>query len=214
MKKDRLIEVNQIEFEAIINEARSYDLKIIGYKIKDVMIEQMDFRSFLFENCVFDHAMFQGCDFSLALFKNVAFDFCDLSNSKSEQTLYDHVKMTHTKAIGLKSYQSVFKSCKFKDTLLKYASFNESKMTKVTFDHCQLELSDFSMMNKLDVTFESCDCLRINFFKTSLSNVDLSSSNIEGMIISDHYDELRQAILSREQMVDIARSLLKIIPKE
>lgn len=213
MRKEKLKELNQIAFEHMINDARAFDLKVIGYKISDVYIKHMDFKSFLFEHCVFDHVTFQGCDFSLALFRNVEFESCDLSNSITEQSLYDHVNMHHTKAIGLKSYQSVFKSCKFKDTILQYASFSESKMSKVAFDHCHLESSDFSIMNKFDVSFDTCDCTSINFFKTSLAHIDLSNSNIEGMIISDFFFELKQVILSREQMIDMAKSLLKITPK-
>ena len=213
MRKEKLTEVNQIEFDEIIREARAYDLKIIGYKINEVIFEDMDFKSFLFENCIFERVVFQGCDFSLALFRNVEFEACDLSNSKSIQSLYDHVIMNHTKAIGLRNYQSVFKSCKFKDTIFKYANFSESKISKVNFDHCDLQSSDFSIMKKFDVSFNTCDCTSINFFKTSLSNIDLSSSNIEGMIISDLFFELKHAILNREQMIDMARSLLKIIPK-
>lgn len=53
---------------------------------------------------------------------------------------------------------------------------------------------------------------RVDFFKTQLEGIDLSDSNIEGIMVSDTFRELRGLKIGPMQAMDLVRFLgVKII---
>ena len=49
------------------------------------------------------------------------------------------------------------------------------------------------------------DLTKVNFFKTSLSDIDFSSCRIDGILVSENLNELKGASINAAQAVDIIK---------
>lgn len=209
-QQSKQIEINQDIFINHIREAQDYDMKMINKKICNVTVNDMDFKSFTFEHCIFENCIFEHCNFGASFFITTDINHSQFLNCDFSETLFDRVDFTQTKLIGSRFIQSVLKKTMFKHSKLDYANFCECRFRTVNFKVVEAQYTDFSQIDHKKFKTDHSNFTRASFYQTKLAGVDLSESIIEGIIISDTLEELKDVIVSREQAMDLSRSLLKL----
>ena len=101
----------------------------------------------------------------------------------------------------------------FQESSLPYAAVFSAKLTGVQFLTCDLSGSDIVECILKDTAFEETRLTGASFFKTSLAGIDLTGCPLEGIRISEHYTELRGAIVDLFQAAELSK-LLGIIIKQ
>lgn len=178
-----------------------------GETITDFDGRHLDFDSVHFEKCRFVH-----CDFSNASFRQVTLQGCDFSNCAFKESFWKECCVIHCKANGADFENATLRQTQISDTLCRYISLTRALLDRCTLTDCDLRESAFSEVKLKQSSFHNIDFSQGDFFKTSLKNVDLSSCCIEGMLVSDTFNELKGMKISPEQAPFIA-SLHGIIVK-
>ena len=76
-----------------------------------------------------------------------------------------------------------------------------TSMENVLFENIVLRNSNFQENNLKNVYFKKVDLTQAQIFKTSLKNIDLSESIIEGIAVS--IEDIRGASINQFQAVDL-----------
>ena len=84
---------------------------------------------------------------------------------------------------------------------MNYANFSLASIEKVAFEDTSLRNSNF-LENKLkNIIYNKADLTQAQIFKTSLKDIDLSNSNIEGIAVS--IEDIKGAIINQFQAIDL-----------
>ena len=93
----------------------------------------------------------------------------------------------------------------FSESNLKYFNLSMSSIKNIEFNECIMIGAGFEEIKLNKVSFENCDLRTAQVFKTSLSKIDFTTSNIEGLTTG--LEEIKGAIVTPEQAMDLARLL-------
>lgn len=162
-----------------------------------------DFYRIELSSAIFQKCMFTNCNFLKGSFVDVKFAACDFSNCNFEETYFDRCRFEECKCMGINLSESVIKNTLFKESGLQYAVFDKSKITDSGFCNVDFTEGSFSEVNLKGFTAKDCNFIKSNFFKTSLKNIDFSSSELILPILSSPPEELRGSIISPNQALDL-----------
>jgi uncharacterized protein YjbI with pentapeptide repeats len=155
----------------------------------------------------FERSRFLNCDFEKASFVDVVFENCDFSNSRFAMAYFHRCEFHNCKCLGTNFHEAVMKHVRISGSTLKYASLNGVKLECVEMEHCDLTESSVSEIKHKSWSASECQFVRTNFFHTKLKNFDFTSSELEGIIISDTLEEIRGAKITAIQALEVARFL-------
>lgn len=170
------------------------ELEVVGARFLDCALQECDLTGALFMDTVFE-----GCDLSNSMFDNAAFTRCifkdcKLAGASFAEALWEHVSVD---------------SCMF-----AYSAFNRCRWKAVSVRDSDLSHADLSEMSLRSVTLSTDRFIGTSFFRTKLVGLDLTSCQMEGMIISDAMDEVFGTKLSLYQAASLAKRLGVIIDEE
>ena len=177
--KPQKIKFNESENIDLINMDRDEDIehcKFSNIKMQNGEIENATFRDVVFENCDFSNTKFIDNTFIRCEFNNCKLSGCDMT----ENRLYN-VTVIETNASYINLAMASIENVLFKDSNLRNSYFQETTAKNI---YC-----------------ENADLTQAQFFKTSLRNVDLSNSIIEGIAIT--IDDIKGAIIDQSQSIDL-----------
>ena len=86
-----------------------------------------------------------------------------------------------------------------------YAIYSGATWDSCELSNCEFKEAFFSEMTLKKVKFKKVDFSGADFFKTQLKGIDLSSCEIQGIMVSDTYKELQGLKIGPVQAMDIAR---------
>ena len=75
--------------------------------------------------------------------------------------------------------------------------FEQSNLQECILSSCKLK----------QCQWEACDLSRVDFFRTSLKNLDFSTCQIEGLLLSDNYNELQGLTVNSLQALELSKLL-------
>jgi uncharacterized protein YjbI with pentapeptide repeats len=165
-------------------------------------LSHMRFFSVIFENC-----SFQGCDFQRGEFSDVIFTSCDVSNSVFSDSYFNRTEFRSCKGMGAVFSGSTFLHISISGCILNYANLDSSKLEHVRFLESQLKGSFLTQCYFKDVIWNQADLEKASLFKTSLRGADLTTSKINGLILSDDGKEISGAIVDLYQAAELSRYL-------
>jgi len=87
------------------------------------------------------------------------------------------------------------------------ANWNQSRLREVRFSSSALTGSFFSRCTFTGVEFQQCDLNQVNFFHTPLEHVDLTTCTIDALVLSEHCDELKGAVVDLYQAAELSRRM-------
>ena len=94
---------------------------------------------------------------------------------------------------------------------LKYAQFSHSIFNNIDIAESDLSESDFSECRLKEFYPEKTRFQRSAFFKTPLRGIDFTSCQIDGIVVSDNFTELRGASVNLYQAAGLSKLLGVII---
>ena len=102
---------------------------------------------------------------------------------------------------------SVFKASRFQGGSYCYANFSGSRWEDCRITGGYYTNASFSENRWKRLTFAQANLIGADFFKTPLKGMDLSTCEIAGIMVSDHYGELKGLKINPLQAADIVRML-------
>ena len=174
--------------------AKRTDSDISGCKFSGEYLESEDLSCLSFINCMFENCTFTDCDFERSSFVDVTFISCDLSNSSLDSSYLSRCEFRSCKLVG----------AEFKDCSIQGVAFESSNCGYAIFDKCTAELVSCNL--KAFKTSGS-KYLSTSFFRTALGGVDFSTCLVSGLRVSDTFRELRNAVFSANQAVELSMLL-------
>ncbi len=152
-----------------------------------------------FERRSFHHVSFAGTEWARASFEQCCFSSCDFSNAHMPKSFWRDCQLTDCRLVGADMHESYMERVRFKDTLLSYANLSGSKLSRIRFASCALDEASLDHLKLRKLALEGCDLTRAELFGTLLKGIDLSTSKIEGIRVSDRYEELKGTKISLDQ---------------
>ncbi len=198
--------------EEVIIKARGGDDRIFDVIFEKEDRENLDMSQIKFENVIFHKCRFVNCLFEKAAFYNSVFEACDLSGCN-----FTAVYWKASKIVGSKGSNSNFKLCTFKnfeliESKFHYGNFINSLWEAAKITKCELPESCLAETKFRSVLFSNSNLKRVDFFKTVLKGINLSNCNIEGLMVSDTYYELKGLKVNAMQAVDLSLLLgIKVV---
>jgi uncharacterized protein YjbI with pentapeptide repeats len=180
-----------------------------------------------YSGCLFEHCRFSGkarrlnINFSVlrgvrfegvlpaAQLDDVLFDGCDFSNADFSDTMLLRVEFKNCRMTGVNFSGAVLKDIKLEDCSAKYANFHFSRFERVVFSSCNCSDADFGEAAFNMVKFEQSILVQAQMSGTSLSGIDLTSCEIDGL--GARPQDLRGVVLTSNQAVTAAKIIGAII---
>lgn len=174
------------------------------YAFKNVRIIELTANNVSVQSCQFTNCLFTACNLKKSQFSDILFRNCDLSNLNFSGSGFHRVEFIDCKLTGTNFADSVFNHILFSkckadyinltDTRQKYVYYQESDIRNGSFEHCQFT----------SVEFDSCNLTEAEFNRTLLKGIDLTNSNITGIRVNPATGELRGAVVSSLQALELA----------
>lgn len=198
--------------EEKINAAKENDESVSNITIDNELLEKYDCSKTDFENVIFIKSRFSGCNFTGAGFYGVTFENCDFSNCRFENAYFKDTKAIFCKGDGSVFKESVFRDFSASSSSFCYADFAESLWDSCKINECEMREAFMSECKLKKTTFSNVNFTRTDFFGTMLKGLDFSDCIIDGIMVSEHFNELNGLKLNVMQAADIAKLLgIKII---
>lgn len=197
---------------SLIEEVRFDEIDIVKRHIKDFVLTQEDMSRFSFKNVIFENCKFINCNFEKSSFIDVLFESCDLSNSNFCDGYFNTCEFISCKAVGISLQNNKLQQLFIKDCNFNYSNWDSSLCNGVSLN--QIDMSDTSITECVlkNIEFDNVEFMNTNFFKTLLKDIDLTKCKIGKVNISSDYKELRGAVISHIQAVDLVK-LLGVVVK-
>ena len=196
------------ELADLLTACRQEERDIENYHIKDAVLAKADLAGLNFHHCLLENCRLIDCAGERAAFVDAVFSQigpCDLSNSSFGSGYFHRCEFISCKGLGTDFHHSAFKQILIEDSNFRYANLDESKL-----EYAEIKESDFSsaiISNCRLVDFHALNTRLdgVVFFRTALKGIDLSENQIEGISVSDSAYELRGAVISPWQAIELAR---------
>lgn len=196
-----------IDFKKRVDAALAQEECLGDCAIKGILGSEQDFSELNVENARFENCRLLDCSFKKSSFKNVSFRNCDFSGSRFEDAYFSQCEWKGCKALGSSFSQGVFKNILLADNNMKYTDFDGSQWRWAHWEEVDFTGAFITQSRLRDLEALTCDFTQTAFFKTPLKGLDLTSSTIEGIQVSDTLGELRGARLDPFQAAGLMRLL-------
>ena len=179
-----------------------------NFELTELTKEKIKFVNF--NECKFVKMSFLSVEFSNVSFVDTIFEGCDFSNSSFELCSFIRCQFKNCKLVGANIYDSTLKDVKF-NGILDYINFASNKLKNVLFVECSIAESRFLENTFSIIYFEQSNMKNIEFYKTSLNKVDLTTDIIDGLNAS--LTDVKGLIISSYQAYILAGLLGVVIER-
>ena len=180
--------------DALVCGAACTDAELAYEDAHGATFEAMEFRG-----VVFDHVDFHGCTFRDVLFRDCRFTSCTM-----EGAWLSRVDVRDCSAPGLSLLRARLANVFMAGTDLSWANLSETSIDCLALHGVRLREAALQRSRMKRVELDACDLTRLDVFGTSLAGIDVSRCIFQAPVLSDRYRELRGAIVSPEQAVELA----------
>ena len=162
-----------------------YDEVFENINIQDDLISSIEFDNCTFRSCTFNESKFEFCKLVECSFEN-----CDLSLINVKGSIFNDVKISNSKAIGIN-----WVLC--------------GKPFDVNFDSSNISMSSFYHLDLRHTQIISCKAHDVDFGKTNLEKVSFQDTDLLGSMFGD--TNLKETNLSQatNYMIDPNKNYIK-----
>lgn len=189
-------------------DARVQNTSFSALELADVAANGTSFEGVVFRGCSFEGVDLSNCTFTDVLFSGCRFVRCDLGRS-----WLNRCDFRSCSAPGLGLAKGRLTGVLLEDCQLGYCDLSDATVERLRAHETSLVEASVYSTRLRRVELDRCDLTRATVFKTSLSGIDLSSCELAGIRVSSDLRELRGAVISPEQAVQLA-GLLGVKVKE
>jgi uncharacterized protein YjbI with pentapeptide repeats len=160
-------------------------------------------------NLLFDRVSFANCEISTVRLSDARFIHCDLSNAQLRSFEATRVEFINCRLVGLNAL-----ACRWQDVLLdhcdaRFAQLSEGRIRRSEIHATQLREAALSRIDFESTRLTEVVLRHAELANTRLAGIDLTTCDIEA--ISLHVEDLRGAIVSAAQAMELARFLEVVI---
>ena len=189
----------------VLDDPAGEGIAIIGDNVDGTCGRGAEFRDCFFKKC-----SFQGIRWKNAAFQNCVFVDCDLSNAHLSEAFLRRCRFVGCKMVGCDLSYAIFRDVTFEKSVMRFLNLSFGKWNGVCFTECDLsESSVMALQENRGLILEESTLRRTEFTETSLKDVDLTTNEIGGLLVSGAR-ELKGAIVTEIQAIQLA-SLLGVI---
>lgn len=199
--------------QSVLEESAEQEYEIINRLFENIFLTKIHAAHIEVKQTVFRGCRFTGCDFSEASFINVQFVDCDFSNSNFSDAYFKCCSFRKCKAVGADFYGSRINHVTFSECNFMGTGFDAAYMSFVKMENMDFTEAGFSKCRFANFWADNVCFCKVNFFKTSLKDIDFSTCDIEEIVLSDTMEELKGAKVHLAQAVALAKRL-GIVVKE
>ena len=173
----------------------------------------LDLGELTFKKVVFQKCVFTDCNFSDAAFYECEFRDCAFISCRFQRSFWQQTALTGSKGDGGDFRKSRWKESEVSKSLFRYTNFTDSvwerdKVEETDFTEAAFQGSRFTRTAFSQVNFQGVD-----FFKAELKNIDLTTCNLDKIILSETCKELRGAKIHSTQAAVVAAILgIEVLP--
>ncbi len=178
------------------------EVDVYNQAYQNVEVKGAIFRNKTLGNITVSSSSFFDCTFDTVVFNHVVFTKVDLSNVNFTNCGLHHCRFVDCKMVGTSFVDSVLKFCSLKNILGRYWGMSYCKLQEFSIVESDLLEGRFMDINHHKLSLESVNLKGVEFNSMPLNGVDLSTCNIEDVLMDVKY--LKGAVLSYSQMVDLA----------
>lgn len=200
------------DFSALVKKHSESEEKISDHSFKNEEYISEDMSYLSFSGCVFDNCRFSESDLEKTSFADCVFKNCDLSNVTAADSYFSRCHFISCKFVGAEMRSSLFVEILCEGTSFSYANFHGASFRNASLLRCDFSSSELTECTLKGFYPDDCKFIATWFAKTSLNGVDLSTSRIEGLRLSQGFSELRGARVDSFQASQLALLLgVKIV---
>ena len=207
MKKtfDRFKEVTTLYEEKSLGE----DDIVIYKRFNDVTFSD-EIKFFSFDNVEFINCKFEG-NIKNSVFHILKFEKCEMSNITLEKCGIQKCFFDGCHMIGISFLDSNIKNSDFVNSNMMMCNISGVTLKLDIFENVKMTSATITNLSFDDLILNEVDLSESEFYKTSLSGLDLTNSTINGIVL-ESMDLLRGVIVNELQALDFI-NLLGIIIK-
>lgn len=192
-------------------EAKQEEADIIGALIQDVTITDEDMTRIYFRNSRFENCRFLGCSFDKSGFLDVEMINCDLSNSSFSDGYFNRCRFSSCKWMGTDLQNSTLKHVEALDCNFQMANFDHSVFDTAFFSECNFTHGNLSSCKWKQMEFYHTNLNMAIFFRTPMKGLDLTENTIDGISVSDTFQELKGAVVTPLQAAELSKLMGVVI---
>ncbi len=181
------------------------------YEFTGGEIEAEDLYGSTFTRCIFRRCRFARAELGQSSFIDSVFEGCDFSNAGLEESLWRRCELTDCRMVGARFGASRFRQVRLKNCTAEFAGFDRASFQSVRFEACKFGEAWLRSCKCKEVEAAGCSFFKTNFYQTPLAGLDFTTSEIGGWTLSETAPELRGAIVSPIQAVELAERLGLIV---
>ena len=197
--------------ETMFKELRDQEERVAEMQFFNLTIQKEDFDGICVSKVIFDHCTFLDCTFLKGEFTDVVFQSCDFSNSDFSDGYFNRCRFLASKGMGTKFCGCSIQNLLISECNLNYSNFDSCKLEKIRIEKSQLSGGNFSQCRCKNVSWENNRLTGASFFKTMLNGMDFSTSDINGIALSDDLRELKGAVMDLYQAAELMKRLGVIV---
>ena len=200
------------ELAGMVRAARETGDDEIANLVVSGALEGFDFSGLNFNRMVFVDCDLQNCDFSRASFMDALWGDSNLSNARFDHGFFSGCCLLAVKGVGADFTAGRLTGVRIAACNFQYGNFSRCRCHKLRIEQSDLSEAVFSESILQEADFSESRFNRTTFFRTPLAGIDLTSCEINGLGLSDSAAELRRAVVSPAQAVELAK-LLGVVVK-
>ena len=206
MKKTTVIEMPKLSNDQLIpyQKNRLTDSYYEQTCFDHLHIEQCGERLHL-SSCKFDHCIFSKCNLERFDGMDLLFDHCDLSNLDLSHAVFHRCIFIDCRLTGADFTNTTFRNTTFQNCSAAYFNGACSSFKQCAFIQCDLSNSSFNDCEQQHLIFQECNLNQCEFHHTKMNCVDLSTSTIEGILLS--LDTIKGMKVNQEQAISLVALL-------
>lgn len=175
--------------------------------IEDVELAYECANGATFENAVFRDCLFERVDLRDCTFRDTVFESCRFIGCAMDGAWLDRVDMIDCSAPGVSMLRARLARVRAVSTDFSYANLSETSIDRLRLEGCKLREVALQRSKLKRVRWDSCDLTSLDVFGTPLTGIDVSSCLFAAPVLSGDYRELRGAVVSADQALDLVRLL-------
>lgn len=191
----------------LLQRAREGQESIENRLIAGIQAPSLNAYKLEFTGVEFDHCRLNGSVFDKASFVDVRFRDCDLSGCSFSDAYFSRCEFLSCKWVGAGFTAALLRQSAAQACSFQYANFDGASLGGVTLRQCDCTGAAFTGVTLRDVATADNRFIGVNFFHTSLKGMDFTRDLVDGWMLSEGLSELKGAIFSPYQAVDLARLL-------
>lgn len=203
-----------VGFDQLLEAFAEGEALVANTSIHGIELAYEDAGEATFDTVLFRSCQFEGVDFSGCTFRDVRFESCRFVRCSMERAWLNRCDFAACSAPGINMLHARLAAVGFWDTDLSFANLSETSIDQMRVASSRLREAALQSARLKRCEFVQSDLIRLDVFRTPLKGIDVSTCDFAAPVLSSDYRELRGAVVSPSQALELAGLLGVVVADE